>query len=83
MSKEKTKYPALKAIASIHNGFGYGFIITAFVVGGMGFEKILLGEPTPLIIAIGILFCSLYCFFVAQLIQLFIDIEYNTRNASK
>jgi len=83
MTKKKTKYPALEAIAGIHSGIGYVLILVSFAIGGMGLEKMQNGDTAPLIATAIILLGSLYCFFVSQLIQLFIDIESNTRNASK
>ena len=78
------KYGALRLVATIHTIFGWivGIVGCIFALltmlggGGSGFG--MLGVP----VLIGFLFIALFLIAMGQLINVFIDIEHNTRKFS-
>lgn len=74
------KYPALRTISVVYQAFGYLMMFAVVIIA------IILGQEniTSAIIAlIGGILTILGVFAVAELIKLFIDIEYNTRTKNK
>jgi len=80
--KSNEKYPALKIVSNIYRIVGYAIIVISIVAAIYFWDEGIKGYQTSYLIGMTLsvgLFGSLFAFTTAEGIQLFMDIEKNTR----